>query len=64
MLDSSEDIQGEQPIEVINEQQGKDVSFKCNTDLSGQITYQWKKQDADLPDYVNTNSVSKPFNAL
>lgn len=45
------------PIEVQAAPQGSSVTLKCQTELNGHVSYDWGKQDGQLPGYVNIHSV-------
>lgn len=58
LADSSEDAKDEAPIEVQTVAQGSNILITCDTDLEGNVLYEWKKQGGDLPEYVDIQSVS------
>lgn len=56
VIDSNEDKNP--PFEVQAAPQGSSVLLKCQTELRGDVNYEWEKQDGQLPSYIdNKNSV-------
>lgn len=58
LADSSLDnVKDEAPVDVQTVAQGSTILIDCDTDLEGPVTYEWKKQGGELPDYVDTQGV-------
>lgn len=58
LLDANEDLNP--PVEVQAAPQGRSVVMRCQTELSGPVSYEWSKQDEQLPNYVDAHSVRLP----